>query len=410
MAMDEVTITIVESTEQVEVVVREPGTPVFGASIIKTLSSGVVAAGARRNLVIAAETGTADDMIELTGLSKGEEVLLRAKSGHTITIKHNNGAATVKMLIFDNADFILDEDHPVPFVLVDTNKLAQKYDETAVGGGVVMESDYDANTILQATADNTPVAITVAEQRLLGRITGGNITALTKAQIRTLLVLAESDSVKFLDVDTTELSNKSGILKIQPDVQGDVELFGDTNVADNVDGKSLIIHRKAAEGDNTFKLFIDQFQIAKLESINSISFVTSGSSMLFDSPDASSVHFRSTTSFKTKLKLIQGDNAELLQYGNITAAAGDKYISWQVDDATDKFRLAREDANILAFVVDMPLEVNGGVQIGTDTDGASAAKVGTTRYRADANNSWMEMVMQTGSSTYAWVVIKTNNW
>ncbi|KKL05986.1 hypothetical protein LCGC14_2600570, partial [marine sediment metagenome] len=29
MAMDEVTITIVESTEQVEVVVREPGTPVF---------------------------------------------------------------------------------------------------------------------------------------------------------------------------------------------------------------------------------------------------------------------------------------------------------------------------------------------------------------------------------------------
>ncbi len=94
---------------------------------------------------------------------------------------------------------------------------------------LLSQMDYGAQTILQATADNTPVAITIAQQRILGRITGGNIAGLTAAQIRALLVLAESDSVKFLDVDATELSNKSGDLKLQPDVQGNVELFGDTN-------------------------------------------------------------------------------------------------------------------------------------------------------------------------------------
>jgi len=38
---------------------------------------------------------------------------------------------------------------------------------------------YDANTVLYATADDTPAALTVAEQRVVGRTTGGNIAALT---------------------------------------------------------------------------------------------------------------------------------------------------------------------------------------------------------------------------------------
>lgn len=46
---------------------------------------------------------------------------------------------------------------------------------------------FNANTILAANADNTPLALTIAEQRLVGRITGGNIAALTAAQVRTLI-------------------------------------------------------------------------------------------------------------------------------------------------------------------------------------------------------------------------------
>jgi len=52
---------------------------------------------------------------------------------------------------------------------------------------------YDANSILAANSDNTPAAITVAEQTLLGRITGGNITALTVAQVQTLLEASVTD-------------------------------------------------------------------------------------------------------------------------------------------------------------------------------------------------------------------------
>ena len=56
------------------------------------------------------------------------------------------------------------------------------------------------------------------------------------------------------------------------------------------------------------------------------------------------------------------------------------------------------------------LDINGGCKIGDDTDAASADKVGTFRYRATASASFCEMCMQTGASTYNWVVIKTNTW
>ena len=56
------------------------------------------------------------------------------------------------------------------------------------------------------------------------------------------------------------------------------------------------------------------------------------------------------------------------------------------------------------------LQVDGGVQMSDDTDAASSSKVGTLRYRADANNSYVDMCMQTGVSTYEWINIAQNNW
>ncbi len=44
-----------------------------------------------------------------------------------------------------------------------------------------------ANTILKADSDHTPIELSIAEQTLVGRITSGVITALTAAQVRTLL-------------------------------------------------------------------------------------------------------------------------------------------------------------------------------------------------------------------------------
>jgi hypothetical protein len=56
------------------------------------------------------------------------------------------------------------------------------------------------------------------------------------------------------------------------------------------------------------------------------------------------------------------------------------------------------------------LQVDGAVQVGDDTDTASADKVGALRYRTSGNNSYVDMCMQTDASTYAWVNIVQNNW
>jgi hypothetical protein len=53
--------------------------------------------------------------------------------------------------------------------------------------GYVTKTTYDANTILAATSDNTPVAVTIDEQTVVGRITSGNIVALSVAQLQALL-------------------------------------------------------------------------------------------------------------------------------------------------------------------------------------------------------------------------------
>ena len=45
----------------------------------------------------------------------------------------------------------------------------------------------DAQSVLGGISDNTPIAIAVAEQRIVGRITSGDITALTASQIWTIL-------------------------------------------------------------------------------------------------------------------------------------------------------------------------------------------------------------------------------
>ena len=56
------------------------------------------------------------------------------------------------------------------------------------------------------------------------------------------------------------------------------------------------------------------------------------------------------------------------------------------------------------------LQVNGGVQLANDTAAASASKVGTFKYYTSGNNSYVDMCMQTGATTYAWVNIVQNSW
>lgn len=56
------------------------------------------------------------------------------------------------------------------------------------------------------------------------------------------------------------------------------------------------------------------------------------------------------------------------------------------------------------------LQVVGGIQMANDTDTASASKVGTLKYYTSGNNSYVDMCMQTGATTYEWINIVQNNW
>lgn len=94
--------------------------------------------------------------------------------------------------------------------------------------GATMNTDFNANTILAANTDDTPAALTIAEQTMLGRITSGNIIGLTATQIRTLINVEDgstadqsdaeiktayennSNTNAFTDAEQTNLGNQSG--------------------------------------------------------------------------------------------------------------------------------------------------------------------------------------------------------
>ena len=67
--------------------------------------------------------------------------------------------------------------------------------QLAYADDIVTKALFDANTILAADTDDTPAALTVAEQTLVGRITSGNITDLSASEVRTLINVADGADV-----------------------------------------------------------------------------------------------------------------------------------------------------------------------------------------------------------------------
>ncbi len=65
--------------------------------------------------------------------------------------------------------------------------MAVTWKKLAFEDDTVLKTLFDAQTVLTAVTDNTPVALSVTEQTVVGRITGGNIAALSAAQAKTLL-------------------------------------------------------------------------------------------------------------------------------------------------------------------------------------------------------------------------------
>ena len=65
--------------------------------------------------------------------------------------------------------------------------MAVTWKKLAYEADVVTKALFNANTILASDGDNSPAALEIAEQRIVGRITSGNIVGLTAAQVLTLI-------------------------------------------------------------------------------------------------------------------------------------------------------------------------------------------------------------------------------
>ena len=91
---------------------------------------------------------------------------------------------------------------------------------------------FDANTIVKADSDDTPAALTIAEQTLVGRITAGVITALTATQVRTLLNVENGADV----TDTANVDAAGAAMNSDKNVANGIAgldasaEFGDVNV------------------------------------------------------------------------------------------------------------------------------------------------------------------------------------
>jgi len=91
----------------------------------------------------------------------------------------------------------------------------------------VLKGTYNANTILKADSDDTPIALTVNEQTIIGRITSGSITGLTATQVRTLLNVEDGSDV----TDATNVGTALG--SINANALSDITSAG-ANIEDAV--------------------------------------------------------------------------------------------------------------------------------------------------------------------------------
>ena len=107
---------------------------------------------------------------------------------------------------------------------------------------------------------------------------------------------------------------------------------------------------------------------------------------------------------KDSLAIQNGSNTVL----SISTGYGSSFINTGTSGGTVNF--GAPTSYTTNVYVQGTIKAASSVQMGNNTAAASAANAGSTRYRVSGNNSYMDMSMRTGSTTYAWVNIVQNNW
>lgn len=93
---------------------------------------------------------------------------------------------------YDTLDLLGNAINNLATPAVGTDAATKAYVDTAAGGGM-SPSLYDANTVLKADTDNTPVALPVPASSFVGRGAAGSIAALTGAQAKAILAIVVGD-------------------------------------------------------------------------------------------------------------------------------------------------------------------------------------------------------------------------
>ena len=107
--------------------------------------------------------------------------------------------------------------------------------------------------------------------------------------------------------------------------------------------------------------------------------------------------------FNGEINLKNGDWGvadSIIEYKNTVkiAYSGNVSINTTNDNGVDKLQVLGS------------IKTTSSAQVGDNVTAASATNVGAIRYRTSGNNSYAEMCMQTGASTYVWTTIVENNW
>lgn len=181
------------------------GAPTAGQ--ILTASSGTVAtwaAAPNSNIPVANDViwnakgdlgvGIANDQAQALTVGANDTMLL-ADSTTATGLKWSTPAIVKIALALNNVDNTSDANKPVSTL-----------QGIAITARVPLTL-YDANTILAANTDDTPLALTVGQQTLVGRITGGVITALTPGQVQTMLALVPGTNVEAWSIDLDAIRN-----------------------------------------------------------------------------------------------------------------------------------------------------------------------------------------------------------
>jgi hypothetical protein len=77
--------------------------------------------------------------------------------------------------------------------------------------GKVDKALYDANTILKADSDDTPVALTVGASTIVGRAAAGSIAALSPAQVRTIINVEDGATADQIASEVPYTNTTSGL-------------------------------------------------------------------------------------------------------------------------------------------------------------------------------------------------------